>query len=203
MGTEPLAPITMPSDRVADSYRIYSVLMPVDELGGKGWPHELYLLEDTTVALVKPDEACRQEVQDSGLSAMNPHNALTAPESRAQDLAELLEDFDKHCHERVKLTADGFKLQVPLRLLNEDEQEEFIRTRFGATKDVKAEEKYRGAPGLSSFSQVYFNAHHTVAMVYASGWCGGTCAQAFWVVFEKDSMGQWKTLRWNSTMLMS
>ena len=196
--TQPLSSIAMPSDRAVDSYRIYSMLMPVGELGNEGWPHDLYLLEDTTVTLVGPDEPCWQSSE-----TMNPHSALSAPAEQAQDLAELLQDFDRHCHERIRLTADGFRLRVPLRLLNEAEQNEFRQTRFSDKAPSELKTKYMGAPGLSSFSQIYFNAHHTVAMVYANGWCGGRCAQSFWAVYGLDKTGQWKPLRWNSDILMS
>ena len=200
----PAAPIPMPSDRAGASYRIYSMLMPVGELGGRDWPHGLWLLADTTVTLVQPDQPCIPEGSEP--VGMNPHVALQPPPDQAQDYAELLEDFDRHCHDRILLTAEPFKVAVPLRVLTKQEQDEFMATRFavpGANKvDPAVALKYEGAPGLSSFSEVYFNAHHTVAMVYGWGWCGGLCGQGFWSVFAlKD--GEWKSLRWNSSIVMS
>ena len=136
---------------------------------------------------------------------MNPHEAIDAPADRQQDFKEMLEDFDRRCHERIQLTADSFHLLVPLRLLTQREQDEFVRTRFdpnaGDEGDVLTA-RYKGAPGLSRFSQVYFNAHHTTGMVYSSGWCGGLCAQSFWQVLElKD--GAWHRLGWRSAGVMN
>ncbi len=192
-------PIPMPADRATDSYRIYSMLLPVGELGAQGWPKDLYLLQDTTTTMVPSDQPCSAPSSGGNL---HPHSALHAPPDRRQDLRELLDDFDRHCHERIRLTSDGFHLSVPLLLLDEAQQKEFESTRFSAKPDPKLAAKYKGAPGLSSFSQVYFNAHHTVAMVFAYGWCGAECGQGFWSVYELQT-GQWNPLRWNSVMVMS
>ena len=82
----------------------------------------------------------------------------------------------------------------------------FIRDRFdpngGADADALTAH-YHGAPGLSRFSQVYFNSHHTLAMVFANGWCGGLCAHSYWEILELDNGGAWKRLGWHTTDLMS
>ena len=205
---EPSPPIPMPADRAADSYRIYSMLMPVGELGKQGWPHDLWLLADTTRTMVQPAQPCNlPSNQDLRVSnPMNPHVAVHPTPEQTKDFAELLEDFDHNCHVRVILTANSFNLTVPLHVLTEAEQTEFRGTRFGPNSRDKADPavlaKYKGAPGLSSFSEVYFNAHHTVAMVYAEGWCGGLCANGFWAFFGLED-GQWKPLRWNATFMVS
>jgi hypothetical protein len=201
----PLPAIPMPQDRAAESYSIYSQLLPVGALGNPGWPRAMLLLSDTTVSLVPPDEPCL--ASDAGLSgnSMNPHIAVRAPDEMKQDLDEMLEDFDHRCHERILLTFDAFKLVVPLHLLSPDEQDEFVSTRFDQNAGHEGDRiaaRYKGAPGLSSFSQVYFNAHHTRAMVYATGWCGGLCVQSFWVVMEFEN-GQWKRLTWDTASEMS
>jgi len=198
-----LPPIPMPPDRAADSYHIYSVLLPVGELGGPGWPRKLWLLSDTTVPLVPPDQPCLAQEID-GIN-MNPHVAIIPPPDRVQDFNELLDDFDHRCHESIQLTAESFNLVVPLRLLNQTEQDEFIRSRFDPNASSDADvltAHYKGAPGLSRFSEVYFNAHHTVAMVYATSWCGGLCAQSYWEVLAFED-GAWKPLGWRSAAVMS
>ncbi len=198
-----LPAVPMPQDRAVDSYRIYSVLMPVGELARPGWSRVLWLLSDTTVSLVAPDRPCMG--QDESGPTMNPHEAVEAPADRRQDLSEMLEDFDRRCHERLQLTPEAFTLVVPLRLLSAAEQDEFVRTRFdpyaGAEGDALTA-KYRGAPGISRFSEVYFNSHHTVAMVYASGWCGGVCAQSYWEVLALQD-GSWKRLGWRTASRMN
>lgn len=179
-------PIAMPADRAVDSYKIYSLLMPVGELASPSWPHDFYLLADTIT--VNP--------------TIDPREAFQVPPNRAQDFEELLQDYDRHSLERVKLSADGMKLKAPLRMLNEKEQEEFENAMEpNAPAELKV--KYKGAAGFSSFSQVYFNQRHTVAMVFAGGWCGNVCGEWYWAIFELDSAGNWKALPWSTAMAIS
>ena len=56
-GHDPSA-IAMPENRSVDSYRIYSDSMPLGETGSQGWPNKLWLVQDTTVAMVAPTEPC-------------------------------------------------------------------------------------------------------------------------------------------------
>jgi hypothetical protein len=201
--TKALPPIPMPQDRATDSYRIYSIMLPVGELADPGWSRDLWLLSDTTLALVPADQPCLSQDID-GIN-MNPHVAVEPPPDQVQDFYEMLADFDRRCHERIQLTPDAFNLVVPLRLLSQAEQDEFIRKRFDPNAGSEADAliaQYRGAPGLSRFSQVYFNSHHTVAMVYAAGWCGGLCAQSYWQVLGLQD-GSWKRLHWHTAAVMN
>ena len=199
----------MPSDRI-DSYQLYSRLMPVGESAGKGWPHELYLVEDATRQMVPMDQPCNPAGEAGNrvyTNSTNPHDAVTPPDGDRQDYGEILADFDRHCHERAILDRNAFNVGVPIRLLGANEQGEFGSLRSGLPdKDPKVAAelaaKYRGVPGLYTFSEVYFNAHHSVALVYAGVWCGSLCGHWFWSVFRlKD--GQWVPIRWNSTITMS
>ncbi len=155
------APVPMPADRVADSYRIYSSLIPVGETAGKGWPHDLWLVQDATIALVQPDQPCRPDPASRNAdNGMNPHIAVHPPDDHRQDLMEILEDFDQRCHDRVALDPAAFSVAVPLRLLNAEEQAEFRAMRNGVRGGLL--EKFKGAPALYGFSEVYFNKNHTV-----------------------------------------
>ena len=201
----PLPAVPMPQDRAGDSYSIYQELMPVGELGSKGWPRDLWLLSDTTVSIVPPNVGCLPDDYGRSGGNMNPHTAVVPPSDAVQDFNEMLEDFDRTCHERVHLTPESFTMVVPLRLLTPSEQDEFVTTRYDPNAGPQGDlltAKYKGAPGLSSFSQVYFNAHHTVAMVYATGWCGGVCQQSYWQVLGVEN-GQWKRLGWKTAILES
>ena len=51
-------------------------------------------------------------------------------------------------------------------------------------------------------SAVYFNASHTVALVYARHWCGGLCGQGLWIAVALED-GHWKRLPWNATSWIS
>jgi hypothetical protein len=198
---DPLPPIPMPQDRAADSYSIYSLLMPVGEIGGANWPHGLWLLANITVTFAQPDQPCIPQGTDE--QPMNPHVAVHPPPDKEQDYAEMLADFDRHCHDRILLSADPFHLPVPVHVLTEAEQSEFRTIRFTGlgSVDPSVAAKYNGAPGLTSFSEVYFNAHHTVGMVYGLGWCGAMCGQGGWEVLGLED-GQWKALGWDAANFM-
>ena len=130
---------------------------------------------------------------------MNPHEDVHPPEDRRQDFQEILEDFDVHCHDRIALDPNAWHLTAPVRLLNADEQAEFRATvALGKARP----DKYKGAPALYGFSEVYFNSSHTVALVYATHFCGGLCGQGFWSAFALEN-GEWKRLRWEAASWIS
>jgi hypothetical protein len=133
---------------------------------------------------------------------MNPHVGVHPPEDQRQDFNEILTDFDLHCHDRVALDPHKFTLSPPVRMLNPQQQKAFRISRSGEPKDPAIAAKYKGAPALYAFSEVYFNLHHTVALVYATHWCGNLCGEGFWLAFGlKD--GKWQPLPWNSTHWIS
>jgi len=191
---QPLPPIPMPLDRVDDSYRIYSAIMPGGEFANPDTPYKLFLIRDVTLVMAPTDQPCASTPYN------NPHDDIRPPADRVQEFAEVLADFDLHCHDRVQLTNEKWQLGVPYLLLSEEQQHEFSGLRCGAklgnSDDLKL--KYAGAPGLNSFSQVYFNAHHTLAMVYTTQWCGCLCGTSEWVVVELVQ-GQWKQRNWVTT----
>jgi hypothetical protein len=82
------------------------------------------------------------------------------------------------------------------------EQEEFRQTRSPELKDSPAAARYKGAAAIYGFSEVYFNAPHPVALVFAAHWCGGLCGQGFWVAFALQG-GVWKPLQWRSSSRIS
>lgn len=206
-GARPAEPpaIPMPLDRAVDSYRIYSSLLPLGETAEKDWPREQWLLEDTTITAVQPGDSCSSADANQGMG-MNPHVAIHPPEDRRQDFAELMEDFDRHCHERLTLDPAAWHLAAPVHLLNRQEQGEFQSSRFSPSKDRQTAAaiaaKYKGASSLFSFSQVYFNAHHSVALVYATHWCGMLCGEGYWIAFELRD-GRWVRLNWRATQWIS
>jgi hypothetical protein len=73
-----LKPLPMPQDRMADSYDIYSQLLPADEIEWGKIPRSFWLMEDTTKA-EPPDSPCAT----GGM--MNPHKAIQAPQARQAD----------------------------------------------------------------------------------------------------------------------
>lgn len=185
----------MPADRAEDSYRIYSSLMPLGETAGKNWPRELWLVRDITVTIVSSDLPCQPDSKSVDASSMNPHVAIHPTDDHREDFDEILQDFDKHCHDPIRLDPNAWKLPVPVRLLNSKQQAEFGTTR--GFPERNAEDNYKGAPALYGFSEVYFNAKHTVALVYATHYCGSLCGEGFWIALALEG-GEWKRLRWKT-----
>ena len=80
-----LKPLPMPQDRMADSYDIYSQLLPGNEIEWANVPRSFWLMEDTTTA-VPPDSPCAT----GGM--MNPHTAIQAPQAQQVVFDEALAD---------------------------------------------------------------------------------------------------------------
>ncbi len=191
------------------SYGIYSSLLPLGETGGVGWPHGLWLVQNKTVSVVPQDEACVPKTVSTGTAprfddTMNPHVAVHPPGQWQKDFNEILADFDAHCHDRLDLDPNPglWRVSAPLRLLTPEEQKEFQSTRMGQPSNQAIAEKYKGAAALYGFSRVYFNASHTVGLVYATHWCGGLCGQGLWIAVALEG-GHWKRLPWNATSWIS
>ncbi|HEY0757757.1 MAG TPA: hypothetical protein VGD59_00725 [Acidisarcina sp.] len=198
----PLAPIAMPADRAAESYAIYSSLLPIGEIANAGWEHELWLVEEATTTLASPDRPCSKlpGAGDSSWAAQfDPRTAAQPDAAHQHDYAEILDDYFLNCHERIMLDPEAWKTTAPVRLLDRQQQEEFRGSR--ATfhgKDEAVVAKYKRASALFAFSRVYFNAHHTVAMVFVSQWCGSLCGEDYWQAVELVD-GRWKRLDWATT----
>lgn len=197
------APIPMPSWRAAHSYQIYSQLMLAR--ASSRAPDEFWLIQDATVTAVRPNEPCHTDpkVSDKYSINMNPHVAVHPPQYYEQDFREILADFDAHCHETVTLDASLFDTPIPVRLLNSTQQDQFRATHYPAPGTMTPElasaaAQFRGATALYAFSEVYFNAHQTVALVYATHWCGMLCGGGGWVAFALED-GNWKRLNWSAT----
>jgi hypothetical protein len=56
-------------------------------------------------------------------------------------------------------------------------------------------DEFKGAAGMHSFTTVYFNSAHTLAMTEIGMYCGGLCGNWRWVVLERTN-GQWHILPW-------
>jgi hypothetical protein len=194
--------LPMPQDRVADSYVIYSQLLPGDEIEWGNVQRSFWLMEDTTKA-EPPDSSCAI----GGI--MNPHKAIQAPEPRQADFAEVLADFDAHCHDQYLLDASQFHEKLPVRLLDEEARKRFVSHVAGympPQNDIMrappTPDEFKGAAGMHSFTAVYFNREHTLAMTEIGMFCGGLCGNWRWVVLERKDE-QWKTLPWVRMTMMS
>ena len=196
------SPIPMPGDRVEASYAIYSTMIPLGETANEGWPHAQWLIRDTTVTVVAPEDPCDPSKTSASRDAfLNPHLGIQADPQHLNDFNEILQDFDAHCHDRISLDPDAWHLSSPVRLLNREEQDEYQSFKFGRKKALLKPE-FKGAPALYGFGMVYFNKSHTVALVYATHYCGSLCGEGFWSAFALED-GKWKKLPWGSPAWIS
>ncbi len=197
-----LKPVPMPRDRAADSYEIYTQLLPGNQIEWGNVPRSFWLLEDTTKA-VPPDSSCATS------GGMNPHSAIQPPQPRKADFAEVLADFDEHCHDRYLLDASAFHLKLPVKLLDDDARKRYVShvMHFMPPPDhimqaPPTPDEFKGAAGMHSFTPVYFNPAHTLAMTEIGMYCGGLCGMWRWVVLERKD-GQWQPLPWVRTYTIS
>lgn len=190
-----LKPVPMPQDRVADSYEIYSQLLPGNQIEWGNAPRSQWLVEDTTKA-EPPDSPCA-----SG-GMMNPHKAIQAPQARQAEFAEVLADFDAHCHDRYQLEASKLHVELPVRLLDKEARERYVSGVSGymppqnnIMKAPPTPDEFKGAVGMHSFTGVYFNRAHSLAMAEIGMYCGSLCGNWSWVVLERTN-GHWQILPW-------
>ena len=188
-----LKPVLMPQDRIADSYAIYSQLLPGNQIEWGNAPRSQWLVKDTTNA-VPPDNPCV-----SG-GTMNPHQVIKPPPERQAEFGEVLADYDAHCHDRYQLDGSKLRLELPVRLLDEDARKRYVsgvRGYIAPGNDImrapSTPDQFNGAAGMHSFTAVYFNRAHTLAMTEIGMYCGGLCGMWRWVVLEKKN-GEWQIL---------
>jgi hypothetical protein len=188
-------PLVLPQDRAADTYEIYSALLPGREIEWGDVPRSFWLVEATTKA-----EPLDSPCATGGM--MNPHKAIQAPQSQQTIFAEVLVDFDKRCHDRYQLDASQFHLKLPVRLLDKAGQKRYVDRVSGympphnsIMQAPPTPEEFKGAAGMHSFTAVYFNDAHTLAMTEIGMYCGGLCGNWRWVVLERKD-GRWQSLPW-------
>jgi hypothetical protein len=205
-------PVPMPQDRAADSYEIYSVLLG-QGLKNSSSTTRYGLVGETTTAGAPPTRPCHPDfVSPPPLQGMiwtnppqtatptplqarmmvnNPHYAKP-PAGHELEFREVLDDFDLHCHERVTLSADGFHTAVPVHLADEAMKKRFVALRDSPAKaDAKAAAEFDAVGSITSFSEVFFNPSHTLALVNQNNWCSKLCGTRGWVILERKE-GRWK-----------
>lgn len=186
--------MTMPRDRAEDSYAIYSQLLKSGPIEWRDASRKQWLIEDTTYA-IPLDDACHPASGPRPM-AMNPHDVVKAPEDRQTEWNEVLADYDQHCHDVIQLDRENFRTDLPVRLLNSDDKQRFTKNPIGPPAE------FADGAGLHGFSEVFFNATHTLALVEEGMWCGGLCGNWTWVVMERR-VGGWVMLPWVHGMMFS
>jgi hypothetical protein len=128
---------------------------------------------------------------------------IQPPADRQQDFNAVFDDFDKHKSESIQLERD-LQVQIPYKLVNDQQREAFAGTRTAnaPAPDADTADQFRGTPGITYFSQVYFNLGNTLALVYMQEFCGPKCGEGKWVALEKVT-GNWVQRNWNACNLAS
>ena len=195
-------PTALPADLAADSYAIYSELLPGREIEWGDVPRSFWLLEAVTKALPLSDSCA-----SSG--EMNPHGAIRAPQAEQKSFAEVLADYDQRCHARYRLDSAAFRLKLPVHLLDEAGQKRYVNRVAGfmppqnnIMQAPPTPEEFKGAAGMHSFTAVYFNRSHTLAMTEIGMYCGSLCGNWQWVVLQRTHTG-WQTMPWVVMNMMS
>jgi hypothetical protein len=66
---------------------------------------------------------------------------------------------------------------------------------------VATPDEFKGAAGMNSFTAVYFNRAHTLAMTQIGMFCGSTCGNWGTAILEKKN-GKWEIV-WSSAPVIS
>ena len=158
--------VPIPAGRAADSYAIYSLLLPGAPLDRLAPSHiRRWTIAGTTVSITDMSPA------------VPPDGQLKAPPDNVKAFNEALEDFQVRKYDRFQLETASLHWNRSFNLLSNQQVSDLRRSGSSDT-------------GIAFFSAVYFNNKQTAALVYVNDWCGNLCAAGQWVYLEKQN-GQW------------
>jgi hypothetical protein len=171
--------IAMPDDRAEDSYAIYSKLMPGQEFASMAPEQDA----QWAIAEITISEADRNP-------AVPPQGQLKPPTENGAWFQEAVQDYQSNKNVRVKLTENAFQLSHAFSLLGPDEVAALRASKTAAQVSSETQAQWAGYPGVTFFSEVYFDTKHRAALVYMNDWCAHLCSSGSWVYLEKHG-GQW------------
>jgi hypothetical protein len=175
----PGAPIAMPADRADDSYAIYSMLMP-----GQAF------------ASMPPDQASHWAIAAVTVNVLDrnpavpPQGQLKPPDDNPRGFSEAASDYNANRNVRVQLTRNPFHISHDFALLSTDQVNDLRGSKGDAYDSSEAQSQWAGYPGITFFSEVYFDTQHGAALVYMSDWCAHLCNAGSWIYLEKHG-GHW------------
>lgn len=175
----PEGAIPMPADRADDSYAIYSALMPGEEFARMAPEQNMHW----AIAEITINEQDRNP-------AVAPQTQLKAPPENPRGFHEAVEDYEVNKDVRIELTKPPFHLDHNFSLLSPQDVAALRGAKSAAQISSQAEAEWAGYPGITYFSEVYFDSRHRAALVYMNDWCAHLCATGTWVYLEKRG-GQW------------
>lgn len=157
-------PRPMQVERTSNTYAIYSMLLTDDPSPGIPQKRGTVAIADTTVNITDMSPAIAPDTQ------------LQPPPGHEKAFQEAVQDFQSRRFERIELTRE-FHLTGDYALLNPSQVAAYRQTQSGY-------------PAITFFSEVYFDAKQTAALVYRNNFCGNLCANSEWIYLEKRGK-QW------------
>ncbi len=165
-------------DRLPDTYLIYSLLMPgqvfKDMDSGQDQP---WAISATTIN------------EDDMNPKLAPEATLQPPSDNPHAFHEAVNDYNQRKKERLVLKRN-LQLGRSYVLLSPADAAQFRASRTSVNATSSMQSAFGDYPGITYFSEVYFNVAQTAALVYVLDWCGNLCSQAEWVYLEKQN-GAW------------
>ena len=184
-GQEPKkAAETVPVDRRADTYAVYSAVLNHPSLSHPD-NNEKYLVRDWS------DVSMEKE----------PGNCIEVPEAYRVAYSELLQDRNEH--RKAFLLERAFEIAKPYNLITEEQAHQFGKLRLGPGSNTQEVELFRGATDLITLGNVYFDRKRTVAATYTAAYCGSLCGFWTWRVFVKNGKGDWAEQHWTRCMTIA
>jgi len=168
---------TADSERRADIYVIYSLMMTDPKTSHGPDNNEVYLIRDTTVPGTPPEPCVR------------------APPPYERRFAEILADYKRRKDTPATLER-ALNIVQPYQLLNRDEAKEFVELHdLRPGPRAKPKELFQKATDLFGLTDVYFNHNRTLALTGISTYCSPLCGSYEWKVFEKTNR-RWEERLW-------
>lgn len=162
----------------ADTYAIYSLLMPgvpFDGMSTSQAPH--FAIAGQTLNINDMDPA------------IPPDGQLQPPPDNPGAFREAVQDFYTRKYERIVIDHQ-LKLDRPYELLGKTDIAELKSSLADIDPGSEIKDKWAGYPGITYFSEVYFDSTHKAALVYMNNFCATLCANGQWVYLEKKGE-QW------------
>jgi hypothetical protein len=172
--TGPEGAIPMPADRADDSYAIYSQLMPGDEFARMA-PE---LNAHWAISEITINENDRNP-------AIAPQTQLKPPPENPRGFEEAVGDYEANKNLRIELTKPPFHLDHDYSLLSPQQVAALRAAKSAPQVTSQAQAQWGGYPGVTFFSEVYFDAKHRAALVYMNDWCAQLCSAGTWIYMEK------------------
>ncbi len=162
----------------ADISAIYSLLMPGVPFAGMSLsqaPHFAIAAQTVNIDDMNP--------------AIPPDGQLQPPTDNGNAFREAVQDFYTRKYERMQIPSQ-VQIHRPVTFLEPADVAELREALTGIDPGSQLKDKWAGYPGITYFSEVYFNTAHTAALVYMNNFCANLCANGQWIYLEKKN-NQW------------